>query len=651
MSATFAGPANRGITSLHLRRTLGAVVLTVVLAAPLGGCSYQSESEPPRPAPEPVSAPEPISAPVSGPAPAASPGFKDIPVYNADITPQHARESSAPNRPVLQAGQVTKMRFGIGPKWKGSVLPDVTPSREILESKHDLPLTVVLVCGFCEPHAESLKRMTYKAIEGRSDEIRFQFTPQRNANGSAYVDKLQLLVMNDATGREYDRLVIDVAVSGSAGTEHRTEESPVVEFDFWRRRDMRSDWNPDLILYATEQMGRNVSISVQPVSEEMKQRLGLALDNTGKRRTFRSGIDDARLVEAMTTSAYGVMNAVNMQGDLLKRLSATGVDAVVSQDSQQSLKLTDAELKSVTNVVADIGQRLYRHLFAETSDTDLGKLIVQLETTAADPKRERPLRLMIVTNKISLPWQYLHPVGPDVDAGKFWGLRFSLSVLRVNTGARAKPIVVPPDVARSIVFAQYGSSADPTVPLAHEQKRQLTRLSKRGLIEVDNGPEFLASLEQQRREISAIFTFLHAKSMASDYEPHLSFNDEDKVTTNVLEHLLNKVPMDEQGSRYLASAPLVFLNACETGPSSNVPHVSLQNVMFQLGAEGVVVTEVSVWISLGHYLATRLIERLGEGEPIGDALTHVRKVLYVEKKNPLGLLYAYYGDPAATLRH
>jgi len=94
----------------------------------------------------------------------------------------------------------------------------------------------------------------------------------------------------------------------------------------------------------------------------------------------------------------------------------------------------------------------------------------------------------------------------------------------------------------------------------------------------------------------------------------------------------------------------VILNACETGPARNLPYVKLQNAMFQLGAQGVVVTEVSVWISLGHEVATQLIDRLAQGEHVSDALTAVRRRLHEEKRNPLGLLYAYYGDPAATLR-
>jgi hypothetical protein len=34
--------------------------------------------------------------------------------------------------------------------------------------------------------------------------------------------------------------------------------------------------------------------------------------------------------------------------------------------------------------------------------------------------------------------------------------------------------------------------------------------------------------------------------------------------------------------------------------------------MFQLGAQGVVVTEVSDWINLGHEVATQLIAQLRE---------------------------------------
>ena len=608
------------------------------------------------PVPVAVAPPPPVSVAVAPPPSvplAAAPPPPPI-VYNADISPQLPANQVAPARPVLQAGQAATLRFDIGPKWEGSLLPNATPSPDILNSKENVPLTVVLSCGFCEPHAESLMRMTYMPSRGRSDEIRFQFTPQRRPDGSAYTDKLQLGIINDKTGREYDRLVIDVTVSGMTTAPVTTATNTSIAY-VRSKGEARSDWSPDVLLYATEEMGRNVIIQIEPVSDEMKRRLGpLALNAQGERRMFRSGIDDAKLVEAMTNSAYGVMSQVSMQGDFLKRLSAEGTDAAVSKKSRQSLDLNVTESKNVSEAIANIGRRLYGRLFANSPDIDLRKLIVQLEA-AADEPRDRPLRLKIITDKISLPWQYLHPMGPVVDAQKFWGLRFSLSVLRNNTGARGKGAAPDMEQAHKVVFARYGSSGDPTVPLADVQQQQLRMLpiADANLVPVDSGSDLLANLHQRRKEISAIFTFLHANFTTTDSEPQLLFNDGDIVTSRRLEDLLNELPMEveERYTRYFTGAPLVILNACETGPSVNLPHVSLENVMFELGAQGVVVTEVSVWINLGHNVATRLISRLGKGDAIGDALTGVRRDLYAEKKNPLGLLYVYYGDPAATLRH
>ena len=572
-------------------------------------------------------------------------------VYNADISPQLPREASNPGRPVLEAGKAATLRFAIGPRWSNSLLPDdATPAVEILASKEDVRLTVILACDSCAPHAESLKRMTFSPANGHSDEIRFVLIPQRSKDGRGYEARLQLGIINDKTGSEYDRLVISFGVAGELSPSVSMPAHAPLVFST-PKTEARKQW-ADVVLYATQEMQRSISISIQPVSDEMKSRLSLAVDAQGQPRKFRSGIDDAKMLEAMTTSAYGMMSAVSMQGQFLKRVSATGVNPAVSAESQKSLLLTDTESTNVSGVIADIGQRLYRNLFRDTPDIDLRRLIMSIEQAAADPQRPQPLRLQIVTDQISLPWQYLHPTGPDVDPQSFWGLRFNLSVLRINTGGsrNAAPSALPG--ARKFVFAQYGRNSDPTVALAKEQQVRLRKLSAADieLLEVDSGSDLLSNLEKKRNEISGIFTFLHASFNADDLEPQLTFNDGDKVTSDALERLLNKLPMsDGENTSYLAGQPLVILNACETGPSVNLPHVSLENVMFKLGAQGVVVTEVSVWIQLGHDMALRLIDRLGKGEPIGDALSAVRRDLYAERKNPLGLLYVYYGDPAATL--
>lgn len=600
----------------------------------------------------PTDAPAPkVSAPPSlDPAPAPATTTASA-VYNAELAPQLYRDPSKPDRPVLRGGMATTLSFDIGPRSVTSVLPAKPAAAEIVGSSADVPLTVVLACGFCEPRAESLKRVLFRPSEGRSDKAQFEFTPQQRGGSGEYTGKLYISIINDQTGHEYDRLVLTVAVAsvgvpaaGSRG--HGTVLAPSTVVD-------SSDWRPDVILYANAQTERNVTISIQPVSTAMKELLGpLALNAENTARVFRSGIDDPELIDAMTNSAFGAMSAVSLQGELLKKLSATGIEAAVSPESQASLELSDAEASRVTAVIARSGQRLYRHLFSNSAETDLRKLIRQLEIAAANAPKNKPLRMMIVTDRLSLPWQYLHPVGSDVNADKFWGMQFSLSVRRVNNNATKKTLAGRTNDVRKVVFAQYGSSADPTVPLAKKQVAQLLKLplAEGDLLRVDTGADLLAELSAQRKYIEGIVTFLHASAGSADTTPNLQFNDGDIVTSDTLEDLLNRVSAEEQDLRYLEGGPLVILNACETGPARNLPHVKLQNAMFQLGAKGVVVTEVSVWISLGHEVATQLIDQLAQGEAVSDALTAVRRKLLEQKKNPLGLLYVYYGDPAATLR-
>ena len=79
--------------------------------------------------------------------------------------------------------------------------------------------------------------------------------------------------------------------------------------------------------------------------------------------------------------------------------------------------------------------------------------------------------------------------------------------------------------------------------------------------------------------------------------------------------------------------------------------LDLEQAMFKLGAAGVIATETPVWISLGDRVGRELIARLSGSTPAPVALTLARRQLAKPPlNNPLGLLYAYYGDPGAGFR-
>lgn len=512
-------------------------------------------------------------------------------------------------------------------------------------------MTVILACTFCETGDDTLQQMTYRPADRKSNEIRFQFTPQQLRSAASYTDTLQVTIVNDLTGREYDRLTIPVEINGSDG---RIGLDPNGEIQLKSAYSIdKSDWKADVILYVTAASDRNVSISIRPISTELVQLLGpYSLDSDGQAKVFRSGIDDPELVDAMMNSAYGAVSAISVQKDLLDRINATGSNAYVSPGSQESLVLTDLEAGNVTNILAATGQRLYRHLYLNSPDDDLRKSIRLLEKAAASAPKDHPLRLVVVTDRLSLPWQYLHPSREAIDPQKFWGVRFSISVLRANNRASDRPISRDSPPQPKVVFARYARDDDPSAKPASEQVARLLALplAETDLVQVDSGLDLLERMSKDRNSIGAIITFLHASAGSDSSDPHLQFNDGDIVTSERLENLLDQPRDGDPEQRYLARAPLVILNACETGPARNLPHVKLQDAMFQLGAGGVVVTEVSVWVSLGHEVASGMIARLGNGETASDALTMVRRELVGKKRNPLGLLYAYYGDPAATLQ-
>lgn len=640
-------------------RSLAVLGSSLVFSILMTGCvatrsgdAGETGAPSPEPAPVAESAVPVPTGPLGAPAGSGTPLGGRLPsVYNARLSPQLPRDAAVPERPVLHAGHPAILVFDISPMRLGATVPPVVPNADLLRSPDDVPLTVVLACSFCEAGGTTLQRMTYRPQDRQSDTVRFEFTPRQNSDGTAYTDTLQLTIVNDKTGREYDRLLLPVEMSKEGA---RPGADPDGEVGLRAAASfVQPAWKADVVLYVTATSDRNVSISVQPVSAAMTELLGpLALDASGQRKTFRSGIDDPELVAAMTNSAYGAVSAIGTQNDLLRKMSAAGSNPYVSVDSQNSLILAPVEADNVTDILAASGQRLYRHLFYDSADEDLGVLIMQLEAAAAAAPDDRPLRLVVVTDRLSLPWQYLHPVGEGIDAAKFWGMRFSISVLRANNRASDKPILAGPAPQPKILFARYARDDDPSAKPADEQVSRLLALplADGDLLSVDSGTTMLKKISEERRSIDAIITFLHASVGDTVIPPHLKFNDGDILTSDSLENLLNKVERGAQKSRYLARAPLVILNACETGPARNLPHVKLENAMFQLGARGVLVTEVSVWVSLGHAMATGLIARLGNGEPVSDALTMVRRELLVNKRNPLGLLYAYYGDPAATLK-
>ncbi len=591
----------------------------------------------------------------------------DVVVYNADLSPQFGLLDGDPPRPILRAAQETRLRFGLGPRWSQSVVPPVPVNPEITAAKTNVPLTVVAVCDFCEPGGNRMQSVVYRPSSSSSDIVVFTLLPKRPKSGeSHYEGKLQLLVMNNVTGREYDRIGFEVAVV----QEDRalTASTPVAMTLGGPVKEREAD--TDAILYVVEEQGKGVTVALNPIDPALRESLkDFVFDTAGNPRKFPTGDFSEDQIKKLTGGAFAEVSSISLQGRLAADMRHAGGGAIVSENSQRTLVLTQKESADVSGVLAKYGQMLYTGLFLLGPSPDDRKALLsaisRLEAAAQSAPANRPLRLRVVTDRLQLPWQYLLPTGRAIAATQFWGMLFSLTTSRVATPAPVVPSAA--GNATRTVFARYGTSTDPSVPYAVKQIAQLRSLPVNDLLVVDSREALLSeALDADRDKVAVIVAFLHASSGQSVTPgvstsatsmtaegPGLYFSANDFLRADSLLALRTKLTPIEivANPRYLGGGPLVILNACETGPSTlEVPFVTLNDALFALGAQAVIVTEVAVWANLGHEVSTRLFARLGQGQKANDALTQVRREMYKQFNNPLGLLYAYYGDPEAVLR-
>lgn len=95
--------------------------------------------------------------------------------------------------------------------------------------------------------------------------------------------------------------------------------------------------------------------------------------------------------------------------------------------------------------------------------------------------------------------------------------------------------------------------------------------------------------------------------------------------------------------------PLVFINGCETMAVLPEQIHDFLSVLKQLGASGVIGTEVKVWTDLARPFGSRVLNHILNGKSVGETFLEIRKDM-LRRYNPLGLLYNYY-SPANLHLH
>jgi CHAT domain-containing protein len=91
--------------------------------------------------------------------------------------------------------------------------------------------------------------------------------------------------------------------------------------------------------------------------------------------------------------------------------------------------------------------------------------------------------------------------------------------------------------------------------------------------------------------------------------------------------------------------PLVFLNACGTSVVDPRTAVSMMTPFLKNANRGIIATSANIPDRVAARFSRWFYTKLLSGLTVAEALYAARRDLLVTYANPLGVLYAYYGNP------
>lgn len=384
------------------------------------------------------------------------------------------------------------------------------------------------------------------------------------------------------------------------------------------------------------------------------------------------------------------INAASLSNEIVQARN-TLYDITWQPSYRQGSRGKLAERRESLYQLAVVGNRLYAALFAPSGASaeqaeSLAALRTWLETISADQTLPA-LQIIHEGMPSGVPWGLLYPEPVNdpnsVDLNKFWGCRYRLEIMTPQLAQNAQQ--APTAQAQlQISGGTYNFRvpiADTVVDVTQQHREALqTWSTTRGNVALDlreSGDK--NSLGGLFGKSDIVYMYCHGHtaktpddtsdwlakfrdqmarlddSVRSNYSDLLSLSQKEyqpsdpNISDSWLKWNQSLLPLRllSQWGLKLERKPLVILNMCES--AQVLPTLSSGFIPFfsQLGARGILGTECPMLAPFAAAFGQKLIERLGQGEAIGDILPALRRHFIEEERNPLGLAYTYYGDADA----
>jgi hypothetical protein len=326
-------------------------------------------------------------------------------------------------------------------------------------------------------------------------------------------------------------------------------------------------------------------------------------------------------------------------------------DAAGKKVFQRGLKIDDASNQAALRSLAEIGHKLYAQLFfrpgggpeARRFGQNLRRNLLHQRCNVQVTCRNFPIPwgLLYLAEK----WEPEKPIDPEL----FLGLRHVLEQIPLVDTDDWPPGTIPTDQPDLSVSLNVNRGIDKQMkrPFVKDQIDYWNSLAEgRGqrvrYVVRDSAAMLRTALEDTGFDDHVLYLFCHAASYNLD-DPKgpdassLVFEDGKSLT-------LGELYQQAGTAGTLRSAPLVFINACESAELSPLFYDGFVPYFMLKGARGAIGTECATPALFAAEWAKRFFELFLTGLPIGECVYRLRREFYEEHQNILGLLYTVYCD-------
>jgi len=378
-------------------------------------------------------------------------------------------------------------------------------------------------------------------------------------------------------------------------------------------------------------------------------RLTLSMDGSGLRMDLQHLINGED--EASDSATAVKVDAAQLAASLAATLSPLADSYIGSVWKRftgvlpegEGLGPVQAALARALECVATAGYTLNSALRA---DVGLRRLLDYIEA-----KVPEGAVLTVTTESVFLPWELLTcqqwsqsrspgqiKAAPFPDRTLFWGARFAIETVLAGAAPVGERKRIHLQASPSVSVNLNPKISMQGVP-AEEQPLQVQKawaisLGERQLLERKVNEHCVRMREVlQDADTSASLIYLYCHGSSGD-----ALDGINEVLQ--LDDGCVIAPPDVRGDLLYRAAPIVFLNACQTGSHSPLAYSNFLREFNRRGAIGLIATSHSVPITFGAHFGPQVVNRYLERRgSLATTLLQMRRLHLIERGNPVPLFY------------